>query len=332
MVYKSKKKSNPKKRLAASRYKKITGKSPNRSRSASRARSVQLFDKMRPRIEGHAAGGTISMFRYINSSKRYSSFINKEMKNQAPYTATYCTAQMCRSLQGKQAAFTLEAPIQGGSVPSFFTTIQLKQFSQNMTSSDWARYWIDHVTATYMMRNNTNNEMILDLYDCVYRRDTSVQDDPVVIWGQGDLNAGGNVFDYQFPGATPFQSPTFTSMFKVEKVTNCILPAGSCHEHKVHYSPKRMFNSNDCQYNYAFRGLSRFTIAVFRGVPVQIAGADDVTLSETQLSIVSQAQYVTKVVMRAVPTNISTSGLDGIGDVKFINDETGVMETLVTAS
>ena len=285
MVLPRKYKKSPTAKKTAKKYKK----SPTAKKLIFKKKSVSIFDKAKPRIEGHAAGGTISMYRMANSRVRtVPKFLKatQELSNQVAEAFSYI------SNVGKQGAFLVNTQYGSDDVRQFASQIQTYILNGStpevVPSIDNMKYYIDHTTGTYTFRNNTNNEMILDIYDLEPRQSGGLLD-PVAIWQSGMVAGGANVFDSQFPGSSPFQSAFFTSTFIVKKVTNCILPLGSMHEHKVHYAPRRIFNMADLQNASQFKGLTQFVMVVFRGAPCCDATDPNIpTISPTQLLCTTQ--------------------------------------------
>ena len=324
------KKSNPK---AKPRGRSVTRKSakPARSRapSRSRSRSVSVFDKAKPRIEGHAAGGTISMYRMINPKV---SKLPSYLKTTQEHSFGAAESQLYASAQGQQGCSDVNTYFDTADLQTFATQIQnyLLNGASPAVLPNTAnmKIFLDHITGTNTFRNNTNNEMILDIYDITPRHDMTNQYTPQQAWNTGNLDGGGSGGMIVIPGASPFQAALFTELFVVKKVTNCILPAGSTHEHKFHYAPRRVFNMAELGGAYWFKGLTQFQMVVFRGSPTLITEGQLVTVGAVQLlstsTYTAYFRYLAGNQQTINVINTLRSGTD-----QFINDVTGLTDTTV---
>ena len=78
------------------------------------------------------------------------------------------------------------------------------------------------------------------LYDIIARRSLDSQTAitwgpwaPTQAWGMGEQDAGVNIGNNAYLGSTPFQSPQFTTYFKVLKATLQLMAPGQTHVHRI---------------------------------------------------------------------------------------------------
>lgn len=200
MVYKPKRKAAPKPKPPSKK------KPATKRKAASSKKRVSLFDKARPRIEGHAAGGSISAFIAPHN------IMPPYMK--AIYRATnkcYWSQSVARSYNSTQGQQGVGAfPIITGGSDTFRNAMILAAAAQTTPWSNTQRVMFVKTTTTFLLRNDNNNEMVLDLYDIVSRRDQVVDDPvntPIFDWQNGMSDAGQTAFVSLNLGATPFMSP-----------------------------------------------------------------------------------------------------------------------------
>ena len=294
----------------------------------------KLHQSGRARIEGHASGGTISTCRAMTGRKK--SFLTKAMKlsNLETYNGAFATSYACP--QGKQNAFILGYIYDQTDMVQIQTMMGKTVYTGNPavipTGNNW-KWFLDNYKATYTVRNDSSNECFLEFYDCVPRFDlgTTVGTDPLSTWSSGNVDAGTGVFDYQVPGATPFNSQKFTTAWKVLKVTHVVVPAGSLHEHVVVAKPKCIFHAQESQLNGAYRNLTTYTMLVFRGAPCAIQGTSESTTSIIRLDTTQMYQNQFRWLDNVVSYNVVNNGLRNDGTVQFVNDETATLGPLQVA-
>jgi len=194
----------------------------------------------------------------------------------------------------------------------------------------WKLY-MSHLKATQTYRNNSNNECTMTLYDITPRHDIPAVGDspnPLNAWSVGNLDAGAATFDYQCPGATPFTSPAFTTLYRVIKVTKVVIPAGGSHEHSVWLGPKRTWNQVESAAGIlGFKGLTMYTMAVFRGAPVAIVDTSNSTIGEIRLDTLLTYESHFKVLYCNTALNKFNNTLNTTPAYNFVNDETATVVT-----
>lgn len=140
-------------------------------------------------------------------------------------------------------------------------------------------------TAELMMTNQTNDVVHCRIYDVVARRDISSANfyNPGIAWVTG-VTDQGIASQMQVVGSNPFQTPGFTTMWQVEKVTDVNLHTGGHHCHRTKSVINHMFNDEIIQAigasNSAIKGITRYSLVVIHGYP----GNDTVTKTQATIS------------------------------------------------
>lgn len=144
-----------------------------------------------------------------------------------------------------------------------------------------------------VMTNQGNNPAMIDIYDCVARRDmpyVNTNNDgnsPIPLWYRGMLEQG--LSDPPNPvevyGIKPFQSTAFTQNWKITKVTTVTMPQGTTHRHTMTTQANQVFTRSrlDTGDSY-FKGLSRCYFTVQRGYPAD-TGLESIAVSTTPVKI-----------------------------------------------
>lgn len=121
------------------------------------------------------------------------------------------------------------------------------------------KFVINYMRYDQMIRNMSNQDITITLYDCVFRAGVQPNErtagtanlqptvDPILDWEQGipSIQAFG-----PFPGptrevigSTPFQSSVFCKLYKIRKVTKHVLASGEVHHHHVTVKPSNLYDT-----------------------------------------------------------------------------------------
>jgi len=267
------------------------------------------------------------MYRMINPRVRK---IPPYLKATQEHSYTLAESEVFASLQGQQQASDVNSFYNNAALQTFATQIQ--NYILNAASpavlpnTANMKLYLDHITGTSTFRNNTNNEMILDIYDITARHDMTNQYSPAQAWNTGIVDGGEGAGQIVNPGASPFQTALFTELFLVKKITNCILPAGTTHEHKFHYAPRRIFNMAELNAANWIKGLTQFQMVVFRGAMVHIVEGNTATIGAVQLLVGTQfTSYFRYIAGNQQTINVVNTLPTGTDE--FINDVTGLPDT-----
>lgn len=121
--------------------------------------------------------------------------------------------------------------------------------------------------AQVMYTNSTSVSCTMDLYDIVCKRDNDLIN-PLAAWANGLALQTTTPQPYKILGAKPWQSQQFKEFFKIAKTTRVNLAPGATHKHSVVLSPNQVIREQLVLENNCYKGLTHFTLAVVKGVPV----------------------------------------------------------------
>jgi len=176
-------------------------------------------------------------------------------------------------------------------------TMSATSFNQNSI-----KIYMKELRGELMLYNPSNTPCKAQLYDCVARHD--ITDDnkatPGDAWttGAAEITQPTNM-NSTVIGSTPFQCGLFTRLWKVIKVTDVYLPAGSTHVHKVVYNIRKVL-SNELVAMYstgsAQRNLTCGTLINYYGLP--FVSGNTVTTGSAELGAIWKKQYIYKEILQ----------------------------------
>lgn len=295
---------------------KLAMKAKARVQGRKRNATKTLHQKALPNIPGHGAGGTFSAY---NMRRRMSSW-NKQLKKNLASNFTYAnSSQRITSGIGSQNYYVVATTYSATDIATQFT-------SNNKT----CKTILESCTENTIYRNQQKNDCYMTIYDIVARRDVSPSNDylPNNAWYAGLPDTGAATAMALAPGATPFQCPRFTQLFKIVKATHVILPAGGTHEHRVHYEPNRLINQEVIQESQNIRNLTHYTMVVIYGSPENDAITQtQVSIGPTAIDVVQTKQYKWTYVADVITNNAYTNSLPvaftNFGEI--LQDESGTI-------
>lgn len=177
------------------------------------------------------------------------------------------------------------------------------------------RFLLKTGRARHTIRNCSNCPVKCSIYDIVTKYSPSVTsiDTPIEAWKKGIDDFTSPATDQHLtPGATPFKSPEFRSLFGVNKVTTVRLEAGQQHEHIVYHAYNKVVDSIRFENStvYAQPGLSRFCMIVFQGAVVheELTPAT-VSVSAAKLDYIKSDEYSYGFIEKTQPTMSTTNNL-----------------------
>lgn len=176
--------------------------------------------------------------------------------------------------------------------------------STNALSYLTRKFYVSRIKSVSHIRNMTTAPVNITLYDIVPRKDMTEDFIPSNMWIQGLANveaAVANSVDIEAtrPGVTPFMSPRLTKFFKIKKVKEFTLHAGSVHKHYVTLYPNKMWTVDEVTEVYYTAGLSVFTLVVVKGgVAHSVAAPSQVVYSNAIVDILTDYHAVGYVMER----------------------------------
>lgn len=132
-------------------------------------------------------------------------------------------------------------------------TLGQSNYGKNLTN----KFVVNYLKFDFALRNMSNMDITLTLYDCVLRSNVSPNVygsgeashsiDPITDWSQGlnmnNQGTTGRVADINRPGQVPYSSTVFCKLYKIRKVTKKVLSSGEVHHHYVTVKPRQLFDS-----------------------------------------------------------------------------------------
>ena len=272
-------------------------------------------------VPGHGAGGT---FTSVYMKKPLTKWL-QGMKKATASNFSYVNGSL-RMATGSslQSYYT---------VSSTFNATDLALLFQSTNNT--CRTLIESVTENNLYRNQSNNDCFLVIYDVIARRDmSSATGDyvPNLAWYNGAPDTGMTSAATGYPGATPFAVPRFTQYFDVKKVSHIILPAGGCHNHRIHYEPNRLISREVInENNQNIKGLTMYSMAVIYGAPDNNLTGSTVTSGSAAVDFVQTKQYKWTYMTDAVTNNNYSNSLAAVATEYVMQDESGTAQAVIAA-
>lgn len=152
---------------------------------------------------------------------------------------------------------------------SDFTQILAAMPAQAPAGNATRRFLLERLQANVVYTNASSASCTLDLYDIATKLDNDL--------GIANAWQTGVAMETTLPAGTPpvnvlgvkpWQSQQFKEFFKVVRTTHVNLAAGASHRHNISLSPNIVLKEQRILENINYSGLSYFTLAVVKGVPV----------------------------------------------------------------
>lgn len=311
------------------------------SRTASRTRT--LTKKRRTTITNAQSHYSMSSVNYGMGRPR---MIDKVANQMPPNTIVYNTGGFISAtagLQGVSDSLSLFGMFDDIDLNNMISQVkdQVSALIKNAFAEQQISYLIQHGHAEMTLKNDTNELNTVRIYDIICRRDTTREDPsgqrmyPYNMWQLGDYYSGrdgavnqNSITNYQTPGATPFESKTFTSFYKVAKVTKIVMDPGSIHSHTVKWSPMRLWsNTNESKDLVGMKGLTVYSMVVAEGAPIyaETGGTNDVTTSPISIAVSIKKRITYQPILTTTPRGTFKNNLIGTPG-QLIDAETGVKE------
>lgn len=139
--------------------------------------------------------------------------------------------------------------------------------------------------------NASSASAVLDLYDIACKEDNDLF--VKASWSDGvnmETTLPSGTPPVNVLGIRPWHSQRFNQFFRVIRKTTVNLTAGASHQHNVSLQLNALVKEQRVNENVCYRGLSFFTIAVVKGVPV----CDDADAPRLVSTAPIQIDYVTE--------------------------------------
>jgi len=298
-----------------------------RTRTASKTTSL-LARKLKFIRMKHGAGDT-SVFTHKNKCPKYMAQVFRQnapqnfITNQSNRLTIPCGQQLAAAytaLTGTQTAGDFSQGDMGQMLNSIYGATPTNA-QQN------TRLYIQSVKHNFMFTNNQTNNIFVDMYDIVARRDACLT--PATSYYAG-LTDQGVSNGYNAINVTPFMSKQFTTYWKVVKRTSLTLGPGESHRHIVtmqlnkEWSATRMEESAQ---HYA--GLTHGTMLVAWGAPDHDAtGTANVSTGSVLIDLVYSRQIVFAYTTPQIQSTRYITALPTITTERNVNEESGAPATV----
>lgn len=140
--------------------------------------------------------------------------------------------------------------------------------AQAPTGNATRRFLLERVQSNIVYTNASSASCTLDLYDIAVKRDHDIAS-PADAWAAGiQMETTTPSSPVTILGIKPWQSQQFNEFFKVVRTTHVNLAAGAAHRHNIALSPNVLMKEQRIAENVCYAGITYFTLAVVKGVPV----------------------------------------------------------------
>lgn len=187
--------------------------------------------------------------------------------------------------------------------------------------------------------NQSNQNIFVDIYDLVYRRDYIPGQDCTYHWKHGDSDQGAATA-WQTIGSTPFQSEFFTAYHKVLKVTRTNLAQGESHEHVKTVKLNKMItqeisgNALTAQDLGGLKGWTHCTMLVYWGAPYNdVTTKTVVSTGDVSMDVISSKEYKYTYLQNAYTRISNLNALPAVfaAAEDIMNEDTGAAVAPVNA-
>lgn len=131
------------------------------------------------------------------------------------------------------------------------------------------RFLLERVQANIVYTNASSASCTVDLYDIATKLDNDLSISNA--WQNGiamETTLPAGTPPVAVLGVKPWQSQQFKEFFKVVRTTHVNLAAGASHRHNISLGPNILLKEQRVLENVNYAGLTYFTLAVVKGVPV----------------------------------------------------------------
>ena len=293
------------------------------------ARTTTLLKRKTRSITLKPGGATTSVFGHKSPCPKYMAQV---FKQNMPQTYVANGSLRATAACGLQVAVHA-ASVVGGNTAGNFTqgdtgAILTQYYGATATGAQkTSRIYFQRSLQQYMFTNNQTNNIFVDIYDVVARRDGEYN--PVAAGDQGlaDQGISGGLGTINI---TPTQSQLFNQNWKVLKRTNIELGPGVSHRHIQSIALNKAWNAERMQTGSAYyAGLSTGVLVVAWGAPCHDATTvTNVSTASVLLDIVFTRQITYTVCTPQVTASKYVSALPTIVTEREVNEESGLPATV----
>lgn len=236
-------------------------------RTASKVASKTMLDRYRkPRSHGpiQNPGNIVTQSYYSAYSKpRFGALVRKNASS--PNYSVVNEPGTFEALSGFQGANVVGCQ-QQSSMLAILNAMPATAPVGNFTR----RFLLERSELKTTYTNASSASAILTLYDIALKQDCDISN-PFNAWRDGvamSTTLPGATPPWAVLGIQPWHSQQFKQFFKIIKTTVVNLAAGASHQHNVKVTPNIVMNEQRIRENINYKGISYYTLAVVKGVPV----------------------------------------------------------------
>jgi len=191
------------------------------------------------------------------------------------------------------------------------------------------RLYLGKCKTNFTMSNNQTNNLFIDLYDVVARKDHSQTISGS--FGSGLIDQGVSVGAAAI-NVTPYMSQTFCTHWKIVKKTTIELTPGESHRHVFNYAVNKQINAERMQSGaWYWAGITHGTMAVAYGAPDHDATTvSNVSTGSVLLDVVYSKQQKYTFCNVAVSNTKYTTALPVLITERNVNEESGTPATVAS--
>lgn len=215
------------------------------------------------------------------------------------------------------------------------------------------KLFVESAEEFVLFTNMTTGNIVVDIYDCVQKRDNGTAYNPQDYWQQGQQvdeagtqsNTSSQVLrGYKYPFSLPYNSTMFKQFITVKKHVRVELAQGRSHEHTHKHVLNKMIDLSKLSDNSnslgtaAYKGVTSFVMLVVRGQPCLIGAAvnnETATLASAKIAIVTRLRYKWRLGSTTpsiyTPVSQLAQAYGGSAQENIVSEGLGTTSTLGTA-
>lgn len=281
-------------------------------------------------------GGSESAFTLGSKARG----LGKTIQKLAKLTYTLNSSGVYAQSAGLQSTIDDDTLFDNGDLGQIMSTTLTQQYGTSTpTGFKTERIFLHKCRAEYAYNNNTNDQVRIQIYNFVPKRDIygtvagGVVDatNGTTSWEAGLVHQGLASNSHQIVGSTPFASEMFCHFFTVVKVTNVTLAPGQTHYHRVTFTPNRVFTNEVLQQGNTvmFKGCTLGQMFVAYGAPCTSATGGGVTTEATKILNTTKIEYTWSYMPNNMTVSKVSNTLPLTSTGNIMDMVTGAQETFI---
>lgn len=159
----------------------------------------------------------------------------------------------------------------------------LSQMFNTITAGNASKRLLLRSSNTNIQFSNCSNAVLYaTIYDILCKREQAISSayiSPEQTWSAAEIQESNGLYALgnTMVGSIPTKFDLVNQFFKIEKVTTHLLQPGEVHNHQVRLFPNKMISANRMLLACRYAGLTRCTMIVVRGTPIDMTGVSDLS-------------------------------------------------------